>query len=67
MCIRDSCALLPACPPRLGGLGGHPAGWWAGAASRRVSKMAVSDRRRWRVRFVLLFPLPRANWPFGPL
>eukprot|EP00969_Alexandrium_andersonii_P114475 5060256-Alexandrium_andersonii.AAC.1 len=57
-------ALCLACPD---GLGGHSAGWWAGAVFRRGSMMTVSNRLRRRSRLLLLLPLHLVYRPFGPL
>eukprot|EP00969_Alexandrium_andersonii_P046072 2021426-Alexandrium_andersonii.AAC.1 len=60
----SSALLCSACPD---GLGGHPAGWWAGAVCRRGSKLTASARSCRRVRLVSSLPLRLAYRPLGPL
>eukprot|EP00969_Alexandrium_andersonii_P228772 10103881-Alexandrium_andersonii.AAC.1 len=61
LCCPACC--FSACPV---GLGGHPAGWWAGAVVRRGFRGA-SLRPSRKIRLGLFFsPLPRAYWPIGP-
>eukprot|EP00969_Alexandrium_andersonii_P298849 13210913-Alexandrium_andersonii.AAC.1 len=57
--------MLRACSACLCGLGGHSAGWWAGAVFRRGPSF-VGLRRLVR-NLCLFFPLPCAYRPFGPL
>eukprot|EP00969_Alexandrium_andersonii_P067400 2973941-Alexandrium_andersonii.AAC.1 len=74
MCIRDRAWgvflpgwMLRACPACFAGPGGLPAGWRAGAVSRRGWLFPASARLCRLVCLVLFWPLPRAYRPLGPL